>query len=186
MKRFTKSELSRFLLAIDTHMQQPSTIIVIGGTAALLAYQATRATQDIDTFNPVTGLQKAYAQAKKVTGLNVPLSQATIADAPYHFEDRLQPFQDLPLQRLTILIPEVIDLILMKVIRAAEHDLETIQELIQQQQVSLAALIERYKSEMDHIIGEPQKLKLNFLTMIEENFVNADVASLSQEIGFTQ
>lgn len=60
MREYTGNEIEQFLLKIDIHLQKPAEIILIGGTAAILAYHISDATQDIDTWNSVDSLKEAY------------------------------------------------------------------------------------------------------------------------------
>ena len=178
MIRFEKEEIKRFLLAMDQYLEAPAEMILIGGTAALLAYQASGRTQDIDTYNRIEHLQKAYKKAKKVTGINIPLSRSSVADGPHDFESRLKNYNELPLKKLQIKVPEVVDLILMKIIRGVEHDLETIRDLIQKQSVQSKSLVERFEKEMGHVIGDQRRIKQNFLAMLEENYPGLDLDKL--------
>ena len=104
--------------------------MVIGGAAAALAYGATRSTEDIDTFHPLSSaVQRAVEEAQRSTGLNIPVSFAAVADAPYDFEDRLVSIPGLALERLTIVVPERHDLVLMKTLRGYQHDVEVIEQI---------------------------------------------------------
>lgn len=170
MKRYTKSEIERLLKAIDANLESKAEIVIIGGAAALLAYNATQVTADIDSFNKVSPLKGAYEKAKDETGLEIPLSQAGVADAPYNFEDRLIAYKRLRLKKMTVLIPEVHDLILMKTIRGYEHDLEVIEEICKKNKISEKVLIERYEKEMDHVIGNRHTLDLNFAAVLSRCF----------------
>jgi hypothetical protein len=49
VKTFDRAELLAFLKAVDTNLDRPAKILIIGGAAAALRYGATRKTQDIDT-----------------------------------------------------------------------------------------------------------------------------------------
>ena len=173
MKRFTKTEIERLLKAIDANLESTAEIIIIGGAAALLGYKATRITADIDSFNKVSALKEAYEKAKDETGLKIPLSQAGVADGPYNFEDRLITYKRLKLKKLTLQIPEIHDLILMKTIRGYEHDLEVIEEIYKKNKVSEKILIERYEIEMDHVIGNKRTLDLNFAAVLSRCFGDA-------------
>jgi hypothetical protein len=89
MRTFLKDELERFLMAIDQALGQPVEVIVIGGTAAALHYGVTRATHDIDTWTTVKGdLAAAAERARLATGLDIPVTQSGVADAPHDFESR--------------------------------------------------------------------------------------------------
>jgi len=169
--QYGPEDFKKLLKAIDAHLDRKVDIILIGGTAALLAYKATRLTQDIDSFTKITAvLQKAYELAKKETGLDIPLSQAGVADAPYHFEDRLLPYRKIAFKHLNVLIPEIHDFILMKTIRGYEHDLEVIEEISKKNKVNKDILIRRFEDEMDHVIGNKNRLKLNFAAVLARCF----------------
>jgi len=59
-------------------------LIIIGGAAAALAYKASRTTSNIDTANALSiDFERAVKEAKKATGLEIPVSYAAIADGPF-------------------------------------------------------------------------------------------------------
>lgn len=164
-------ELKSFLGVIDSHLDEQTEIIVIGGTAALLAYKATRLTQDIDSFSKISSrLQRAYEQAKLETGIDVPLSQAGVADAPYNFEHRLLLYQEREFQYLRILVPEIHDYILMKTVRGYEHDLEVIEEIACKNEVKKEILVQRFEDEMKQAIGDQKRLRYNFAATLSRCF----------------
>lgn len=132
--KYASREIRTLLKAIDANLNKKFEIILIGGAAALLAYKATRLTHDIDSFNNIGALKMAYEKAKQDTKLEIPLSQAGVADAPYNFEERLVKYNKLKLKKLIIKIPEIHDFILMKTIRGYEHDLDVIEEIFQKEQ----------------------------------------------------
>ncbi len=169
-QKFTDEDFKTLLKAIDSHLTKKVELILIGGAAALLAYKATRLTQDIDSFNSVKALEKAYEQAKKETGLDIPLSQAGVADGPYNFEDRLVEYKKMALKNLVVKVPEIHDFILMKTIRGYEHDLEVIQEICKKNQVKRELLVERFEREMDHIVGDRKRFELNLKAILERCF----------------
>ena len=143
MKAFQKRQLERFLEAVDDALTDPVGVIVIGGTAAALHYGVTRATHDIDTWTTVQkDLAAAAEQARAVTGLDVPILKSAVADAPDEFESRLE--RVLPhLGRLTVLVPEKHDLVLMKAMRRYEHDLQAIAQIHANSPLDLDTLIQR-------------------------------------------
>ncbi len=170
MKRFAPSELVSFLSAVDDALSHRVEVIVIGGTAAAVHYGVSRTTQDIDTWTRVgADLAAAVHRARENTGLAVPFSQSGVADAPHEFESRLE--RTLPqLQRLIVRVPERHDLVLMKMLRGYEHDLETIVELNARAPLDLETLVDRYETEMGAAIIDPARLRGNFLTVVERLF----------------
>ena len=112
-RKYTREELVRFVRYID-----------VGGAAAALSYGATGSTKDIDTWHNVPrAVARAAADARKATGLEVPIEKAGVTDGPYHYEDRIRSIA-IRLKKLRVLVPERHDLALMKVVRSAFHGRE--------------------------------------------------------------
>jgi hypothetical protein len=166
--RHRPQELERFVEAIDAALPEPASILVIGGAAAALAYGATRPTDDIDTFHPLTPVvQKAVEAAQRSTGLTIPVSFAAVADAPYDFEDRLIPIRELRLKRLTVVVPERHDLVLMK----------TRQPLV------FEVLRSRWTGEMSHVVADPRRANLNFVEVVDHLFGRERAEAIRRELG---
>ena len=150
---------------------------MIGGTAAALHYGVTRATHDIDTWTIVQDdLAAAAERARVSTGLDIPVTQSGVADAPFDFESRLE--RVLPhLDRLRVFVPEKHDLALMKAIRGYEHDLQAIAEIHAHSPLDPETLIRRFQDEMAPI-GDPARIRGNILAVVERLFPDAveDVA----------
>ncbi len=169
-------DFKRLLKAIDSHLDRKVEVILIGGTAALLAFKGTRLTHDIDSFSIITAvLRKAYELAKAETGLDIPMSQASVAEAPYGFEERLFSYEAASFKHLSVLIPEIHDFILMKSVRGYEHDLDVIEEMSRNNKIEKDILIERFDKEMDHAIGNKGNIKQNFAAVLSRCF-GEDVA----------
>ena len=171
MKRYSARQLTSFLRALDDELRDPLDVILIGGSAAALAYQASRTTLDIDTWNaPFDALVQEIDRARERTGLLVPVEHAGVADAPHDFEERLQSLELPGVTKLRLRVPEKHDLALMKTIRGYEHDLETAQEIHARHGLDLDVLLERYTEEMSHVVGDPHTLDLKLLALVERLF----------------
>jgi len=170
MNRFGADDIRAFLTAVDAALEQRARIIVIGGSAAALELGIERRTQDIDTWTSVDAdLARAVAAAREQTGLIIPFGQSGVADGPHDFEDRL--LRVMPeLGRLEVFVPEKHDLVLMKVVRGYEHDLETIEAIHRQSSLDLLVLVDRYNDEMGAVVIEPSRLRSNILVMVERLF----------------
>ena len=170
MRAYTPSELRRFLRAVDGALARPVEAVVIGGAAAAIEYGVASGTRDIDTWTRVTkDLEAAAAQAREATGLPVPLAQSGVADGPHDLESRLE--RVLPrLRRLKVRVPERHDLVLMKVLRGDEHDLQAIEAIHRHSPLELPVLVARYRDEMGSTVIEPRRLEAQFLVAIERIF----------------
>lgn len=181
--RHPPSDLERFVRAVDAALSEPQSLLVIGGAAAVLGYGATRPTQDIDTFHQVQApISRAIEEARKTTNLDIPVSFAAIADAPYNFEDRLVPLTELGLARLTIVVPERHDLALMKLIRGYHHDVEVIEQIHHLQPLSLDVLRSRFVAEMGHVMTDPRRLRLNLYEAVERLYGRDQAIALRARI----
>jgi hypothetical protein len=88
-------------------------------------------------------LAAATVKARAVTGLDIPVAHAGVADAPLDIESRLE--RVLPhLERLRVFVPERHDLVLMKAIRGYEHDLQAISEIHAHSPLDLETLVRRF------------------------------------------
>src|SRR5687768_12527270 len=103
MRRFNAPELVQFLTAMDDLLCERASLTVIGGAAAALQHGATRPTSDIDTFQPLPeAVTRAAAEARRSTRLDIAVSFAAVADAPYDYEDRLERVASPKLQHLEL------------------------------------------------------------------------------------
>jgi hypothetical protein len=170
MRVFTPRELRRFLAAVDEALDRPAAVVIIGGAAAAIEYGVASGTRDIHTWTRVhEDLAVAAERARKATGLEVPLAQSGVADGPYDFESRLE--RALPrLRRLDVEVPEKHDLVLMKVLRGDEHDLQAMEAVHRRSPLRFSILLKRYEEEMSATIVDPRRLRGQFLTMVERLF----------------
>jgi len=74
------------------------------------------------------------------------------------------------LERLAVKVPEKHDLVLMKVVRGDEHDLQAIEAIHQRSPLDLETLLDRYQGEMGAAIIDPRRLKGHVLTLVERLF----------------
>ena len=182
MAKFQSSELKRFLKCLDAQLSEPKDLILIGGAAASLAYGVNRVTDDIDTIQNISELEQALHRAREQTGLEIPLQEVGVWDGPYDFEDRLESL-DLGFRNLRIIVPERHDLALMKVVRGQENDRDVISQMAETVGLDETILVDRFRNEMSHVIGDPQNLRANFLSVIEMLYGEAEADRIEAELG---
>jgi hypothetical protein len=172
MKTFSSDDLVTFLRAVDEELDEPFRLLIIGGGAANLAYGITSYTRDIDTLNTEQFqlIDEIAKIVRKKTGLDIPISEVSVSDAPYYYEDRLISAGFLNLQKLDIYFPEKHDLVLMKIIRGDAHDFRHIKEIAEKVGLEYSVLSDRFLNEMSHVVCSPHRLRLNFLFMVENLF----------------
>lgn len=173
MRTYGKIELLTFLDALDGHLQAPARLVLIGGSAASLAYGVENVTKDIDTFGDDGGsvaVQRAVALAQVSSGLKIPLGPAGVADAPYECESRVLPVWPGRWNWLELFALERHDLALSKVVRGVQGDIEHVVAIHRLHPLDYNTLVERYLGEMTHVIARVESLRLSFLWCVEELF----------------
>jgi hypothetical protein len=174
MHRFEASDLKRFLVAIDKHIDQPYELRLIGGSAAALGYGVQTVTKDIDALpGKLTLIASAIEKAREETGLSIPIEEVGVYNAPYNFEDRARTVPIDGLKHLVVKVPEKHDLVLMKMTRGQDPDLEVAEKIFRLQGLDKDTLIDRYLDEMDAAIGHRPMLDLNCRALISRLFGDA-------------
>ena len=170
LREFNAVELRAFLTAIDAHLSKHARMIIIGGSAVAVAYGVDTGTIDVDTWETdLRPIARAITAARHDTGLDIPVSDASVGDVPWKYEERI--VRILPeLSRLAVFALEKHDLTLSKTVRGYENDLVAIEGLHQRHGLDLDTLVARWADEMDHAIGDRKRLDLNFQLMIERIF----------------
>jgi hypothetical protein len=166
-RRFGYAELVAAFRALDRTATDKRQVIVFGGAAIALYTRTSSGTSDVDY-----GGQRLddLVTSCRAQGLDLPaFSMPTIADFPYQYEDRLHHI--LPdLERLEVLVPEIHDLALSKVVRWFEGDEIDVKELHHSCKLSRRVLVERYLDEMTHVMGDRRRIDANFCECIEALF----------------
>jgi hypothetical protein len=75
--RFDRRQLVAFVRALDRNLEQPTTVVVIGGAAAAMAYHAGTRTADIDVWQGLSeAILQAAERARRETGLAIEIGSA--------------------------------------------------------------------------------------------------------------
>jgi hypothetical protein len=172
MLRFDREQIVRFLHALDSALEGELKIFVVGGLAAIVKYNATVKTSDMDVFAIVSGrdadLTRAAHVASEVTGIVLSIGGAPITDLPWNYEDRLKTVRGLRFQKLTMIVPDKYDLALSKAVRGYEHDLEAIASMHKHHRLSEKTLVNRYESELRKIVpGDERNFALNMVQLVQ-------------------
>jgi hypothetical protein len=183
MKTYSLDELKVLLAAVDANLIESVKMLVIGGAAVALGYGIDLVTRDIDTWGEIPpALKTAFEKAREVSGLDIPVNHAAVADAPYDFETRLESLDLGNLRKLHVLVPEKHDLALMKVLRGYEHDLQMVQRISEKHGLDFEILTDRYLREMGQAIGDPRTLNLKILAAVERLFDENSVRKLETRL----
>lgn len=178
MREHDAESLTAFFRAVDARLDEALGIVVIGGSALLIAHGSSHVTTDIDLFEAPAECVEFLRRVAAETDTDISVENAGVADAPYEYADRLEEV-DLGLDHLQVLVPEAHDLAIMKALRANENDLQALSEIHERKPFDLDTLVERFW-EARHATGDASRLRGNFLATIDRLF-GSDTGDLVEE-----
>ena len=171
MPRLDRQQIVRFLRALDAALDSNVEVVVVGGLAAIVKYDADVKTSDMDVYAIVSGrsadLIHAANVAADVTGIVLTIGAAPVTDLPRNYEDRLKRVKGLRLDRLTMIVPDKYDLALSKIVRGYEHDIEAIASMNKSHPLSERTLVKRFEEEIWNVAtGDSRNFALNMLRLM--------------------
>jgi len=171
--RFDASALADFLRRVDRELAEPTTVMMIGGSAVALIDPA-HATTDVDLLSPGSALfDDAVVRIHQRGERVLPVQVVGLAELPEGTEARATPVA-LGTTRLTVLVPERHDLAMMKLGRGYEHDLQALEDIHRKQPFSISVLEERFK--LTEVIGPRRRFALAFLDLVARLFGDEEAA----------
>jgi len=164
--RFDASALADFLRRVDRELAEPTTVMMIGGSAVALT--------DVDLLSPGSALfDDAVVRIHQRGERVLPVQVVGLAELPEGTEARATPVA-LGTTRLTVLVPERHDLAMMKLGRGYEHDLQALEDIHRKQPFSISVLEERFK--LTEVIGPRRRFALAFLDLVARLFGDEEAA----------
>jgi hypothetical protein len=187
---FNRAQLVTFLRAVDHNLSDPLTVIVIGGSAAILGYNSPVRTSDVDLFessgNDFEAFKTASAAAREETGLAIGVEVATVADIPDSYQDRVREAKISGLENLTIAVPDKYDLALSKTLRCMPHDVEAIAGIHERHPFAIKIFVDRFESELLPIATMDRRILCMNVTMMAARLWGMDEAGkLARRWGVT-
>lgn len=180
---YSRDELQQFFDTVDECLEEPERVVLVGGSAVILAYGVTTTTIDIDTFNGSTAaLEEALQRARDKTGLALPVARSGVAQAPEGYEERMvrQPTRG---NHLELFVLERHDLAISKALRADERDRQHLLAMHEAEPFDYDTLVSRFENEMLPIyVGDKAPIIDYFLWVIEELFGEAKVAKAERSL----
>jgi hypothetical protein len=181
LSKFAPAEIERFFQALDRELRGPVTVTVIGGAAIGLRYDPRHTTTDID-LTPVSDAE-FWDAVKRARSTNpIPVQPVNFFTPPYDYESRRTTLPIRGLKHLTVLIPEVHDLAIMKAARAETHDLEAVEDIHKKRPLDLDTLIARYYEARTQVTGSVEMFTLGFLALVERLFGEKEAQRIQQRI----
>jgi serine/threonine protein kinase len=163
---YGREQLVAFLSEIDEMLDGPAPMEIVGGAAALLAYGAASPTSDINTFS---ALDQRIEQVIPLTTQRIPIRLSKRPRPPFDYEERRQRLS-LGMRNLVLWVPDRHDLLLMKMLRASDRDVQAIEEMHRARAFNLEQIVERYNNEIGLAISSDEASYRRLQQVIEVLF----------------
>ncbi len=90
MAQLSKIELETLFTKVDEKLKHPVDLFVIGGASAILGYNVTKQTNDVDLDGKVNKeVHKLFAEVATAQGLNIHLSEVGVFAPPDGYRARM-------------------------------------------------------------------------------------------------
>jgi len=142
-----------FLADIDESLSEPVELHCVGGFVLTGVYGIPRTTADLD-YTDVVPFQAA-SELERIAGKDSDLAKkhkvylqfVRVSDYPEGYKSRLIALS-LGLKKLTLLTFEPYDLLLSKLTRNSDKDMEDVRVLVQKLHLKFDVLLKRFETEM--------------------------------------
>lgn len=166
------------LRLIDAELEEPHTLVIVGGAAIGLRYNRAHLTSDIDSVTSTrdrrlwAAIDRACRKLQEQAGLEAlpRVSSSGVFDPPEDWESRLRSLKRLKLKYLDVKLPERHDLAISKVSRGDTRDFEAIRAMHEEKPLLLPTLVRRYEEARRVRVGDPRRFKMNFLSLVSTLF----------------
>lgn len=187
MATVSKVELEKLFRGIDQRLARSVDIYIIGGAAAILGYNVTKETNDIDVDGQIPKeLADAFAAETKALGLNLHLSQVGVFSPPEGYRERAK-FEDFPKRKLRVWHLDQYDLAISKLDRGIEKDFEDIARIHENSPFEIERLIQIFQDEYIRTvaIGDPRIKKMNLVDLAAQLFDEEVAQATAKRIGIS-
>ena len=152
----------KFLAEIDQLLTLPAQITCVGGFVVTEVHGASRSTGDLDLIESNSRVvEELHNIAGKGSALHkkhgLYVEYVGVVTMPLEYSSRLTPLS-LPLEKLTIFVPDVYDLILSKLERNSPKDQADVEFLARKYALSYGILRKRFEDELDFIANQQYHL----------------------------
>lgn len=189
MGSVTVKQLEELFGRIDARLKKKINLFIIGGASAILGYNVTKATNDVDIEGNIDDeLNKIFTEEAEKLKLELYLSsRGGVFFPPDGYRSRSK-FKDFAKNNLRVWYLDKYDLAISKIERGLEKDYEDIERVHAKSPFELDQLIQIFNHEYINVVatGNKREKMMNLLDLIGRLFGDAAVDSSAQKIGFKE
>lgn len=189
MGAITVKQLEELFRRIDARLKKKINLFVIGGASAILGYNVTKATNDVDIEGNIdVELNTIFSEEAEKLKMDLYLfSRGGVFFPPDGYRSRLK-FKDFPKNNLRVWYLDKYDLAISKIERGLEKDYEDIERVHVKSPFELDRLIHIFNDEYINVVatGNKREKMMNLLDLIGRLFGEATIEASAKKIGFTK
>jgi hypothetical protein len=187
MGSITFKQLEELFTRIDARLKKKINLFVIGGASAIIGYNVTKATNDVDIEGNIDEeLNIIFLEEAKKLKMDLYLSsRGGVFFPPEGYRTRAK-FKDFKKNNLRVWYLDKYDLAISKIERGLEKDYEDIERVNAKSPFELDRLIQIFNDEYINVIatGNKREKMMNLLDLIDRLFGDAALEAAAQKIGF--
>ena len=189
MGAITVKQLEELFRRIDARLKKKINIFVIGGASAILGYNVTKATNDVDIEGSIDEeLNTIFSEEAKKLKMDLYLSsRGGVFFPPDGYRSRLK-FKDFPKNNLRVWYLDKYDLAISKIERGLEKDYEDIERVHAKSSFELDRLIHIFNDEYINVVatGNKREKMMNLLDLIGRLFGEVTIEDSAKKVGFNK
>lgn len=185
MAAVSREQLKNLFARIEARLSSRINIYIIGGASAILGYDVTKETNDIDVDGAIPpDFEKIFDAEAKALKLNLHLSQVGVFAPPENYRERAK-FEDFPRRLLRVWYLDQYDLAISKIDRGIEKDFEDIEQVHKRAPYDRDRLIQIFNDEYIRtvVIGNPQVKKMNLVDLATRLFGESVAEDTAKRVG---
>lgn len=187
MGSITVKQLEELFSRIDARLKKKIDLYIIGGASAILGYNVTKATNDVDIEGNIDDeLNQIFSEEAAKLKMDLYLSsRGGVFFPPDGYRSRSK-FKDFPKNNLRVWYLDKYDLAISKLERGVEKDYEDIERVHAKSPFELHQLIHIFNEEYINVVatGNRREKMMNLLDLIGRLFGDTAIDASAQKIGF--
>ncbi len=187
MGSITVQQLVKLFSRIDARLKKKINLFVIGGASAILGYNVTKATNDVDIEGNIDEeLNTIFSEEAAKLKMDLYLSsRGGVFFPPDGYRSRSK-FKDFPKNNLRVWYLDKYDLAVSKIERGLEKDYQDIERVHAKSAFELDRLIQIFNDEYINVVatGNKREKMMNLLDLIGRLFGEATIDGSAKKIGF--
>ena len=173
---------------IDARLKKKINLYIIGGASAILGYNVTKATNDVDIEGVIDEeLNKIFSEEAQKLKLDLYLSsRGRVFFPPDGYRSRAK-FKDFSKNNLRVWYLDKYDLAISKIERGLEKDYEDIERIHKKSPFELDRMIQIFNDEYIRVVatGNKREKMMNLLDLIDRLFGDEFLEDSAKKIGFS-